>query len=129
MPYPQEIRSGFCPNKRKFLPPDGPLTGRSVVVSEPPSVSFEPLVPLVPATPPSAPANPNAPCISQLFNAHRGRRVRLTVVIGAAGEPAEKDGVLVFSSPGHIAIQEENGRNLMVFDMGVVKTVNIYDAF
>ncbi|HHU06506.1 MAG TPA: hypothetical protein GXZ65_08515 [Clostridiales bacterium] len=126
---PPGVRPGIGPGKRRFLPPDSPLTGRSVVVSAPPSVPIEALVPLVPAPPPSAPVNPNPRCLTELFNTYKGRTVKLTLAIRAGGESSEKVGALIFANPRYIAIREEGGRNLMVFDISTIKAVNIFDAF
>lgn len=41
----------------------------------------------------------------------------------------EKTGVIIYAGPGHIALREKNERSLMVFDISLVKIVNIYDAF
>jgi len=113
--------------RRRFLPPDSEVTGKSVVVSESTSIPFEPLVPLVPAPPPSARAGKETHCIAELLGGCKGRVVKLTVDIG--GKVSEASGHLVFASHGHIAIMEERGRNLTVFDLSVVREIKVYDMF
>lgn len=125
----QVSRPGPNLERRRFVSPDSPVTGRSVVVSESPSIPVVPMVPLVPAPRRPAPMHQNPRCLTELFNSYKGKTVKVTISPGARGEVIEKTGVLIYAGPGHIALRELNERNLMVFDISLIKIVNIYDAF
>lgn len=119
-------RHGRDAASRKFVSPDSPVTGRSVVVSDSPAI---PMVPLVPAQRRPVQAGPNPRCLAELLNMYKGRTVGITIVPSMKGESVEKTGVLFFAGPGHIALRETNGKNIVICDINLIKIVNIYDAF